>query len=476
MLVQDPRRKSSAIFSSCSLCNFLPTHQAASTSENCKLQQIPGFIMARWHLLSLLAAAAHSSAFAGLLTHSEGVESVKTPFSGLTLQKQWAVSGSDFSKLEVRTFGRVLVELATEDDRDGWSSEQLASITVYSDASDLLEIFDVAPIDQSGLSLRVKNQNAEAQGLLYSRVRVLKESLQDIELTGSADIFVGDHVVSSGEDAKLSLVVTGSGDLDLGLTTDLSIGTLGCTIDGSGDVRVNAPTVSVSKKLELEIDGSGDIVVTAESVELSNLEASISGSGDIVVDQESGGSCSKENIVLSGSGDIDTASVACNSVSAELIGSGDIKFQAVDDLNAVIIGSGELEYANSLPEHVKLTGAYSQKRLRSSLRHTSLRKNHKYRRDGDVKYRSENLPRYVEVRVIASSSRSHPSVRVYVDADPNSAWATGNGWGRGFLSLASADVDDSDILILGLGSGGGVGLAIYAYIRRQRRQGYNILA
>jgi hypothetical protein len=111
------------------------------------------------------------------------------------------------------------------------------------------------------------------------------ESLEEISLTGSGDIWTADTVKGS----ELKVHVTGSGDMKL----NLEVKDLKGAITGSGDIQLKGK----SKNFKCSVTGSGDF----EAFEMiaENVEAQVSGSGDIMVN------ASKSlKATVSGSGDI----------------------------------------------------------------------------------------------------------------------------------------------------------------------------
>jgi hypothetical protein len=441
-------------------------------------------------VVMLVAAAVAASGNADqLVIRDTDAQQLDQPFFGLSLQRQWSVaqSNADISSeqhlrdLHVNTFGRVFVEFANGSDELDWQPDEIAKVVIYSNVSELLDIFEVEPVDEAGIVLRVKNEDAYVHGLVFSKI-VLHEqaALRQLELGGSADIVVTDGVfesaASTDDKSSVSLTIGGSGDIDVGLSSEFAVDTLDLFIHGSGDIRFNAPTLRVSDALQLSVSGSGDIVVASESMELAYQSVSVSGSGDIVVDvnSENGSKCSKESIRISGSGDVNTASVACNTVEIDLTGSGDVKFQAVDRLSASVVGSGELTYVNVLPKDVDLSGPYSRRHLRSLLNHGKLSQKHRYCSDAATRYRSGDLARVVTVRIVASNNTGHPTLHI-VEYDPSDWWMSGT-FGGGLVSLAAVGSMDIGVFILALSAGAVAGVAVYTLVRRRRRQGYAVLA
>ena len=135
-------------------------------------------------------------------------------------------------------------------------------------------------------------------------ITVPVESIKEISVTGSGDIWTRDQLKSS----NIKVQVTGSGDLKLDLETEGLEGMLTgsgdielrgksenfkCTVTGSGDF--NAYEL-IAENVEARVSGSGDIMVYAGN----SLKASVSGSGDIVYK----GNPQKQDFKTHGSGSV----------------------------------------------------------------------------------------------------------------------------------------------------------------------------
>jgi len=111
------------------------------------------------------------------------------------------------------------------------------------------------------------------------------ESIEEVSVTGSGDIWTKDRLKSS----NMKVQVTGSGDLML----DLEVKDLKGMVTGSGDVKLKGK----SQNFECTVTGSGDF--EAFELQAENVEARVSGSGDIMINASNSLKAS-----VSGSGDI----------------------------------------------------------------------------------------------------------------------------------------------------------------------------
>ena len=117
------------------------------------------------------------------------------------------------------------------------------------------------------------------------KVTVPFESLEEIALTGSGDIWNKDVIKAS----DLMVQVTGSGNMML----NLDVRDLNGKITGSGDIKLKGR----SENFECSVTGSGDF--EAYDLNAKNVEAKVAGSGDIMVN-----AAQSLTARVSGSGDI----------------------------------------------------------------------------------------------------------------------------------------------------------------------------
>lgn len=120
------------------------------------------------------------------------------------------------------------------------------------------------------------------------KITVPFESLNEVSLTGSGDIWNKDVIKASDFEVQ----VTGSGDMML----NLDVKDLDGRITGSGDIKLKGR----SQNFECRVTGSGDF--EAYDLQAANVDAKVSGSGDIMVN-------------------------AVQSLKASVAGSGDIRYK-----------------------------------------------------------------------------------------------------------------------------------------------------
>lgn len=108
---------------------------------------------------------------------------------------------------------------------------------------------------------------------------------------------------------------------------------------GSGSIRVEGAAVG-GEDVNVVLSGSGDI---ESAVKSGNLHATISGSGTIHLN----GSADNTKVVISGSGEMKGKELKTNSASVVITGSGNAYFNADKTVSAHIVGSGNVVYSGN---------------------------------------------------------------------------------------------------------------------------------
>lgn len=121
------------------------------------------------------------------------------------------------------------------------------------------------------------------------------------------------------------------------------------TLTGSGNVYTK--DVITSDNLKTTLTGSGDITL---NLEVQNLETLVVGSGDV----ELYGNAQKVSYKLTGSGDIEAFNLKAEDAQATITGSGDIDLNCQSTLKVRIAGSGDVTYTgNPSKEDSKISGS-----------------------------------------------------------------------------------------------------------------------
>ncbi len=121
------------------------------------------------------------------------------------------------------------------------------------------------------------------------------------------------------------------------------------SLSGSGDV--NTKNQIKNDKLTATLSGSGNLNL---DVDATDLEVKLSGSGDVRLK----GKVDKLTTKISGSGNITANDLLAKDVDAGISGSGNIKINCSENLNARISGSGNIFYSGDPKiKDIKISGS-----------------------------------------------------------------------------------------------------------------------
>jgi hypothetical protein len=152
-----------------------------------------------------------------------------------------------------------------------------------------------------------------------------------------------EFVTAGVRDDKLVLDFDANGIVSEGIKVRIAEDRLRMVrISGSGSFE---GALSPVKTMELRIDGSGDLMA---NVETDELKVWVYGSGDVKCE----GAAGDVGVNIKGSGDVDLRKVKARTAQASIAGSGDIKLNVSEELNAKISGSGDISYAGN-PEKIE---------------------------------------------------------------------------------------------------------------------------
>jgi hypothetical protein len=121
------------------------------------------------------------------------------------------------------------------------------------------------------------------------------------------------------------------------------------SLAGSGDIT--GEKIIEGKELLIQVAGSGDIRV---QVDAETVEAKVAGSGDITLR----GKAQKLSAQVSGSGDIHAQDLTVAEAMVKVAGSGNIKVNTTEFLEARVAGSGDIRYRGT-PKKIDIKTAGS---------------------------------------------------------------------------------------------------------------------
>ena len=135
--------------------------------------------------------------------------------------------------------------------------------------SNLME-YIVTEVSDGKLKISVENGiNLSPSRGMTIKITVPFQSIDEVSLTGSGDIYTANRI----ESGDFRVQLTGSGDISL----DLNCGSVNGTLTGSGDISLKGKT----RKFDCRVTGSGDF--EAFGLEAEVVNATVSGSGDLQV-------------------------------------------------------------------------------------------------------------------------------------------------------------------------------------------------
>jgi len=125
----------------------------------------------------------------------------------------------------------------------------------------------------------------------------------------------------------------------------------GISLAGSGDIH--STDMMTTSDLKLSIAGSGNINL---HISTKNLSSSIAGSGNIYLN----GNSDEFKCSIAGSGNINAYNLKADVAKIEIAGSGNVKINAVNEIHASSVGSGDIYYTgNPTIEKIKSVGSGS---------------------------------------------------------------------------------------------------------------------
>lgn len=219
---------------------------------------------------------------------------------------------TDFSSIKV--LGSPDVEY-----RQSHNSEATVNIYGSDNLVDLLEVSTVNGV----LQVKMKEGVRILSGERRLKVIASSASLIQVDVRGSGEVDLKGTI--QGDNLQLNVI--GSGDID---ADDLQVVNVVCALKGSGDINL-------------------------KNVKATNVNMQVNGSGDIEVK----GTTLQATLSIAGSGDISANKLIATHVTAKVTGSGDIECYASQQLDALVAGSGEIEYAGN-PSIVNKQGKRNQ--------------------------------------------------------------------------------------------------------------------
>lgn len=289
--------------------------------------------------------------------------------------------GQELSALSFSASNAVFVRSATENERKQQEKGPGVAAFVIADGdagSSAPVVAKVAVDAKSGLrTLFIGSFSSKSGGNPnFEVVLMTPNTIQRVDLAGSGNVTVDDHVLA--EEDEVSLSASGSGVLIVSSTDTMHLTRLDIKTEGSGDVQIALNEIHADD-LQVAISGSGHValftnyvrveseaLVTSDAsgdlcwegganLGIEKLEIAQMSTGDISITSKprTAAICGHVDIKAVGSGNVDVSSVHCRSGSVVTFGSSDVTVQVSESLTGQIIGSsGSIRYAGSAPRTV----------------------------------------------------------------------------------------------------------------------------
>lgn len=201
------------------------------------------------------------------------------------------------------------------------SSDSKTTVYIYG-SDNLVDLLEVTT-ENGVLQVKMKEGVKILSGERRLKVIASSSSLVQVDVRGSADVDLKGTIQGN----SLQLNIFGSGDIE---AENLQVTHISNTLKGSGDIKL-------------------------KNVKAANINVEVNGSGDVEIKGET----QQAVLALRGSGDITANKLIAVHVSANIAGSGDIECYASQQLDAVVNGSGDIEYEGN-PSVVNKQGKKDQ--------------------------------------------------------------------------------------------------------------------
>ncbi|EQC39919.1 hypothetical protein SDRG_02575 [Saprolegnia diclina VS20] len=237
-----------------------------------------------------------------------------------------------------------------------------------SDASQTLIDQFTLTVDNSTIFVDFNASGIHNDGDVLVEIYV-QSPLERIAMHGSAEAFVEAGVLASKRPLSLS---TATGDLyiDLANVTNATSVTVAATDVGS--VQLLGPTLTTATSVSLTSNGDGsifaflktasitnvtsraygygDIHIYSTSLTVENVYSSVDGSGSVVY-ASGAGVCQKQQVEISGVGNVESSRLLCvdTNVKIDYSGRGDAIVQSSNSITTDVRGPGNVLYFNSTP-------------------------------------------------------------------------------------------------------------------------------
>ncbi len=184
---------------------------------------------------------------------------------------------------------------------------------------------------------------------MHANVNVTKAEEHSVVIVAAANIQEHITVHSNGQTLYIDnnrCLRTRKDDIKIFITTP-EVQKL--NLSGSGTIFLDGGFEG--EHLQLSLSGSGKILV--ESVSYQSITSNLSGSGDI----KTGGITHKQNVSISGSGNVEGYALQSANANVRISGSGNAKVFVTGLLEGRIAGSGNIWYIGNPTVNISIAGS-----------------------------------------------------------------------------------------------------------------------
>ena len=161
----------------------------------------------------------------------------------------------------------------------------------------------------------------------HVNVYITVKDIEGLSVGGSGDL-IGETKITA---SNINLNVSGSGNMKVEVEAS---GNMESDVSGSGNIELKGKC----KNFNSDVSGSGKVTMSLTAS--GNADFGVSGSGKI----EASGSASKVRTSISGSGKVLAGNLETNTCEVLITGSGDVEINVKNELDANIVGSGNVRY------------------------------------------------------------------------------------------------------------------------------------
>lgn len=244
--------------------------------------------------------------------------------------------------------GKVVSEAREVSDYDQVVFSAPGEMTISQDGQEALEIetddnllqYIVTRVENRTLYIEVEPEVLSLRPTHDIHYTLSVKALKDVQLNGSGSIRM-----ASLENDDFHFALNGSGDFSL---DELTTQNADLCVAGSGSLHLQTLKANTTV---FNLIGSGDVYVS--TLESDTLTTTITGSGSASLD----GKVTRQTVQLSGSGSYRAATLESTTADVTVSGSGNGQVWVTEQLEANVVGSGDVTYRGGAAVTQHVTGS-----------------------------------------------------------------------------------------------------------------------